>query len=97
MKLKVEFVNGKTTTLQGVVKYQPIEGEDTMDFTQAVNAMKAGNKVKRLRWLNNGFLTVNPNELGSHINYYRDGNDNPPTKWTPVLDDLMADDWWIVV
>ena len=99
MKLLVEYADGNKVELQSVASFKPVE-ENTMNFSEAVKAMKIGNNVRRLKWKTEGYIRVEnvSGGKGTHILLcYTSPNDPAPSNWSPVLDDLEAEDWWLVV
>lgn len=69
------------------------EGDNTMNFQNAVEAMKIGSKVRRLSWLEGIFLQV---AEGDDVRMYRIPS-SYTQHWIPKLQDLEANDWWVVV
>ena len=69
---------------------QHTKGDNTMDFQNAVEAMKLGVKVRRLSWNSDEYITP----LRHFIRFHK-GIDH--AIWQPELDDFKADDWFVMV
>jgi len=91
MQLKVEYEHGETAVLKDVVSYQPMPEDKPMNFTEAVNAMKIGNKVRRLSW-NSGASIYIYETPGYHWIKWNDST----KAWNPSTEDLESENWWIV-
>lgn len=79
-------------------------GDNTMNFQNAVEAMKLGSKVRRLCWPENiihieAVETIIESLKGRKDIFYTFGTkeNNAANPWSPTLKDLEANDWWIVV
>jgi len=70
--------------LKNVISIKPMEV--TMGFSEAVKALKMGNRVRRIGWVEK-FLTLNGiGALCSNEGYYTE----------ITIEDLEAIDWWVV-
>lgn len=71
-----------------------VEEGDGMNFSQAVEVMKMGNKVRRMIWAKDFHLCVSEND-GERIRIHCSVG-GKVERWKPHLYELEADDWWIV-
>ena len=90
MQLKVEYEHGETAVLKNVVSYQPMPEDKPMDFTEAVKAMKLGNKVKRVGW--ESWLELDDDNSVTYV-----APNNMRLEWRVALQDLEASDWWVML
>ena len=71
--------------------FSPVTAEvNTMNFHNAVEAMKLGNKVRRLSWPEEHCIWKGQGHLW--VTYQ-----NSQEPWIPNLQDFEATDWWVVV
>ena len=89
MKVEIKYLGGAIDVLKNVVSVKPME--EAMDFSEAVKALKMGNKVRRIGWDTKESLCFRK----THPQLFS-GNEIQQTKWKPTIDDLEATDWWIV-
>ncbi len=94
MEVTLEFENGQKTTLKNVVKFHPHEEAKQMNFSEAVKALKMGDKVKRFGWGKNNYIALGG--CGSDVIPIVLFYEAKTTNWCPILLDLQATDWWIV-
>ena len=89
MKLEIHLQDGECIVLNGVVSYKPI-GEEAMNFSEAVKAMKLGNKVRRLSWPEGHYIWMGKTCIQGWCGRTRE-------LVNPTLDDFEATDWWLVI
>ena len=63
-----------------------------MDFGNALNALRVGNKVSRGPWIAEAWLVLSKDEPTIMIENGR----GPQMAWTPSQYDVLATDWEIV-
>ena len=92
MKLRVEFLNGDVAHLENVKKFKPMPEDKPMNFSEAVKAMKIGNKVRRIGWSSD--ISICTYEAPGY--HWIKWNDSTKA-WNPSTEDLEASDWWVML
>ena len=102
MRLEITFTDGSTEQIDNVLKFKPIEGE-AMNFSEAVKALKMGNKVRRLGWPEGAHISM-LDCIGNRVETIRvTGAIGSCTTsdgvryYNPTIEDLESNDWWLVV
>lgn len=96
----VDTFQHKIDLLTRKVPEEDIQGDNTMNFQNAVEAMKLGNKVRRLSWDEGVFIVdgVTNNHGIVAFDTTKTMLKVPiPQFWEARIEDLEATDWWVVV
>lgn len=74
-----------------------VKGVNTMNFRNAVEAMKLGNRVRRLSWKEGRYIWLDANYVLTNCYTGREDSVKHAEHWRPTLEDYEATDFWVVV
>jgi hypothetical protein len=73
------------------------DGNYGLDFSTALEVLKQGEKLGRAGWWEYNYVVLVADTKGQHSNFLASAPNRVFCVWEPNTEDLLAEDWEIVV